>query len=188
MLSSVWASAVKKTWGYIESLRYRNERKRYLRHWYKHTQAGRRFAYIDESGFAPTAERTHGYAAKGEKVYGLRSGNRRPRTSLIAAKVGNRLIAPFLFEGTCNTAVFNSWLEKELCPNLGKDSVVVMDNATFHKSQATRDLISKTGAILLFLPPYSPDLNPSEQSFAHIKRYRQNHPENSLSEAVNMYC
>lgn len=142
---------------------------------------------MDESGFAPSAERQYGYAPRGEKIYGLRSGDRRPRTSLIAARIGRALAAPMLFEGTCNAAVFNAWLEKELCPILNENMVIIMDNAAFHKSAATRELIHTTGAELLFLPPYSPDLNPIENSFGTIKRNRSNYPELPLADIINLY-
>lgn len=124
---------------------------------------------------------------RGEKVHGLRSGHRRPRTSLIAARIGKRFCAPMLFDGTCNTRIFNAWLEGMLCPLLEPGMVVIMDNATFHKSAATRKLIRKTGARLLFLPPYSPDLNPIEQTFATLKRARQTYPQHDLDTIVAMY-
>ncbi|WHZ30227.1 MAG: transposase [Nitrospira sp.] len=97
---------------------------------------------------------------KGRRVDGLVSGHRRPRTSLIAARMDGRLEEPFLFEGTCDTEVFNSWLRPRLCPRLTSDHLVIMDNAAFHKSSEMVPLIEETGAALLFLPLYSPDLNP----------------------------
>lgn len=155
--------------------------------WYRYHAQGKTFVYIDESGFAHSAERHYGYAPRGKKVYGLRSGNRRPRASLIAARIGNALAAPMLFDGTCNAAVFNTWLARELAPILNETMVIIMDNATFHKSAATREIIHTTGAELLFLPPYSPDLNPIENTFGTLKRNRSNYPELSLNEIVNMY-
>jgi transposase len=142
---------------------------------------------VDESGFAPTAERQHGWAARGNKVYGLRSGNRRPRTSLIAALIGKKLAAPMLFDGTTNTAIFNQWLEEMLCPLLTANDVVVMDNAAFHKSQCTAELIAATGATLLFLPPYSPDIMPIEKTFGTLKRYRQYNNHLSIDQCISNY-
>jgi putative transposase len=143
--------------------------------------------YVDESGFAPTTERDYGWAPKGEKVFGFRSGNRRPRTSLIAARIGKDFDAPMLFEGTTNSGIFNAWLGQELCPKLNHNHVVVMDNAAFHKSTKTRELIEGTGAILLFLPPYSPDLNPIECDFAAIKKNRKYAHKKTLEHIINMY-
>jgi hypothetical protein len=122
-----------------------------------HFAAHKTFVYADESGFSPGAERQYGLAPRGKRVYGLRSGHRRPRISLIAAKIEKSLIAPMLFDGTCNTQVFNAWLKQELCPYLDQRHTVVMDNATFHKSARTAQIIKNTDAKLLFFPPYSPD-------------------------------
>lgn len=165
-------SVVKKTWGYAE--RSLDKRKKYLKTWYKHFTSGKTFVYVDESGFERTVTRQYGYSPIGKRVYGLRSGNKRPRTSLLAAKIPEHpLQATFLFQGTCNTLLFNAWAEHFLVPMLSSQHVVVMDNAIFHKSVKTRQLIENTGATLLFLPPYSPDLNPIEKSFANLKRHRE---------------
>ncbi|HOO82872.1 MAG TPA: transposase [Alphaproteobacteria bacterium] len=94
----------------------------------------------------------------------------RPRTSFLAARMPDSFLeATQLWQGTCNAAVFNDWLERQLCALLNDNCVVVMDNATFHKSNKTKTLIEGKGAVLLFLPPYSPDLNPIEQDFGALK-------------------
>jgi transposase len=93
-------------------------------------------------------------------VRGLQNSQPRPRTSLIGAYRHRKLLAPKLFEGTCNTEVFNQWLEHMLLPELIAGSVIVRDNATFHTSQRTQELVEQAGCELLFLAPYSPDLNP----------------------------
>ncbi len=148
---------------------------------------GKEFVYIDESGFEPTVTRRYAYAQKGTRVYGLTSGHRRPRTSLLAARIGKRWAAPILFEGSCDTAVFNWWLETQLCPLLNDTQVVVMDNAPFHKSPKTQELIEGTGATLLFLPPYSPDLNPIEHDFATLKRLREYNAHVTLDTIIGAY-
>lgn len=68
-----------------------------------------------------------------------------------------------LFEGACNTEVFNQWLLHMLLPGLVTGSVIMMDNAAFHKSAETIEIIEDAGCIPLFLSPYSPDLNPIEK-------------------------
>ena len=148
---------------------------------------GKEFVYIDESGFEPAVSRRYAYAQKGKRVYGLTSGHRRPRTSLIAARIGQRFAAPILFEGSCDTAVFNWWLETQLCSLLNDTQVVVMDNAPFHKSPKTQELIEGTGATLLFLPPYSPDLNPIEHDFATLKRLREYNAHATLDTIIGAY-
>jgi transposase len=77
------------------------------------------------------------------------------------------------FEGTCDTRVFSASLQTRLCSRLTAQHLVIMENATFHKSPETAQLIKETGATLLFLPPYSPDLNPIEHDFAALKKRRE---------------
>ncbi len=73
------------------------------------------------------------------------------------------------FEGTCDTILFNTWLEKVLIPNLKPGQVLILDNASFHKSKKSKELVEKAGCKMLFLPPYSPDLNPIEKCWANMK-------------------
>lgn len=74
--------------------------------------------HLDECGFAPATVRRYGYAPKDQRIDGLGSGHRRTRTSSMAARREGRLEEPFLFEGTCETVVCNSWLKRRLCPRL----------------------------------------------------------------------
>jgi len=144
--------------------------------------------YLDESGFERAAHRTHGWACRGQQVAGERSGNTRPRTSLLAGKCGKRLLAPVLFEGSTNAEWFNAWLEQHLFKELAPHSILIMDNAAFHKTATTRELIDQAGHTLLFLPPYSPDLNPIEQDFATIKKRRQYAPPDTpLDDIIRAY-
>lgn len=107
------------------------------------------------------------------RVYGQRAGSRRARTSLLLAKNGEKLLAPMLFEGTCNHHIFNAWVRRRLLRALPKKALVILDNAAFHKHPSTRQLIESKGHVLLFLAPYSPDLNPVERTFASIKAFRR---------------
>ncbi|HMW18651.1 MAG TPA: transposase [Accumulibacter sp.] len=117
---------------------------------------------MDETGFAATPLRTHAWAIKGQKVHRKCSAHQRSRTHLLGASLSNRLLAPLLCEGTCHTRRFNAWLEQERRPRLITGPIIVMDNASFHQSARTRELIEKVGYARLYLPPYSPDLNPTE--------------------------
>ena len=83
--------------------------------------------------------------------------------------MGKQFIAPFTFQGGCNADVFNTWLERVLLPSLPIGTTIVMDNAAFHKSAKTKALIEQYGCHLLFLPTYSPDLNPIEHWWHKIK-------------------
>ena len=91
--------------------------------------------YVDESGIDYYVYRPFGWAKRGNLVYGEVSGKYYARESFIAAKCGSQILAPFCFRGTCNTELFNQWVEIFLVPSLIPGQVVVLDNATFHKSE-----------------------------------------------------
>ena len=143
---------------------------------------------MDESGFEASTYRPYGWGYIGQKVYGERSGNARPRTSLIAAKCGTKLLAPFLFDGATDAKWFNQWLTQHLFKELPPGATVILDNATFHKTPETLRIFNESPYNLLFLPAYSPDFNPIEQVFATIKKRRQyTTPETSLDCLVKSY-
>lgn len=80
-----------------------------------------------------------------------------------------KLVAPLTFEGSCNRQVFETWLEEMLIPKLKPGQTVILDNATFHKSEKIRELLEKSGCQLRYLPTYSPDLNEIEHYWFPIK-------------------
>ena len=130
-------------------------------------------AYIDESGFAHDMPRTHGYSKKGKRCYGQHDWGAKGRTNAIGALIGGTLIAIGLISGSVNTEVFTCWVQQILLPNLPEESIVVMDNASFHKGSDMQKLLQDSGHTLLYLPPYSPDLNPIERKWAHAKHIRK---------------
>ena len=83
----------------------------------------------------------------------------------------DRLAAPCLFDGPVNGECFRAYVEQLLLPSLKPGDIVIMDNLGSHKSVALRRIIKAAGARLWYLPPYSPDLNPIEQTFANIKHW-----------------
>ena len=112
-----------------------------------------------------------GWGKRSEKLVGKKSGKYYERTNIIAGLVNNKSIAHMVFNGSCNTDLFNNWIEHFLIKELKAGQVVIMDNASFHKSQKTRVLIESVGCRIIFLPPYSPDLNPIEKFWANMKRW-----------------
>ena len=101
-----------------------------------------------------------GWANRGIKVFGEISGKRYARESFVAALCGSEILSPFCFKDTCDTDLFNAWIETCLVPVLKPGQVVILDNSTFHKSEKTKTLIEHVNCTLLFLSSYSPDLNP----------------------------
>jgi transposase len=134
---------------------------------------GKPIVYIDESGFAHDMPRTHGYAPKGERCRGKQDWGARGRTNVIGALISQAILTVSLFQGNIDTATFTVWLEQDLLPKLPAHSVIVMDNATFHKGQAMQASIIQAGHLLEYLPAYSPDLNPIEKKWAHAKKLRR---------------
>ncbi len=110
-----------------------------------------------------------GWSKRGQKFEALKSGRRNCRVNMIAAYCQKQIFAPFTIEGSCNRTVFETWLEKCLIPALKPGQVVIMDNATFHKGGRIQELIESADCRLLYLPPYSPDLNRIEKCWAWLK-------------------
>ena len=117
--------------------------------------------------------RTHGYAVKGRRYFGVCDWGAKGRTNAIGALLGGVLLTVSLFHTTVNTAVFNAWIIQDLLPKLPENSVVIMDNATFHKGVDMVKALQAEGHTLLYLPPYSPDLNPIEKKWAQVKATRR---------------
>jgi transposase len=113
--------------------------------------------------------RTHGRALRGQRLVAKVPHGRWTTMTFIAALRWDRIDAPLVIDGPINGAWFKAWIEKALIPTLAPGDVVVLDNLGSHKGKAVRKALRKAGAHLLFLPPYSPDLNPIEQVFAKLK-------------------
>ena len=147
-----------------------------------------KLVYIDETGIDNNIAPLRGWAESGIKSFTEALGFRTKRVSLVAGYCygSNELVAPMEYDGHTNTQLFLAWIEHCLCPALKPHQVVVMDNASFHKSSKAKELIEKTGCKLIYLPPYSPDLNPIEHIWANLKRLLRKHPlrEKDLSAAI----
>jgi len=135
--------------------------------------------FLDESGIDHRLHRPLAWAPRGEAVYGEIPGARCGRTSVISASRAGRLVCPMMFGGHCNRDVVEAYFVNFLLPCLPVGSVIVLDNASFHRSPQTRMLVEAAGCSLMFLPAYSPDLNPIEKIWAAFKKQLQR----GLSEA-----
>jgi len=125
--------------------------------------------YLDESGINQYLHREYARSIRGRKIIGEISGKRFARQSVISALFKGKFLSPMCFEGTCDTSLFNAWLQQMLIPNLTAGQVLILDNASFHKSAESQKLVEAAGCRILFLPPYSPDLNPIEKYWANMK-------------------
>lgn len=118
--------------------------------------------------------RDYAWSERGLPVIGERAGKRFARESFVAGLVNKNIVAPLCYQGTMDSTLFNFWLSNFLLPQIGNDHVLIMDNAAFHKSQNTLELVNTAGCELVFLPPYSPDLNPIEKFWANLKKKIRN--------------
>lgn len=137
---------------------------------------------MDESGFRKSWLRPYGYSAKGKRCYGRHDWQGRNQTNAIGALHGGNLFAVGLFDCSITREIFSCWLKKLLIPNLPEKSVVVMDNATFHKGKDIVDALHEAGHTILWLPPYSPDLNPIENKWAEVKHIRNSEGIDDIDE------
>ena len=88
---------------------------------------------------------------------------------MIAAWCNKKILAPMTFKYSADTELFNTWFEKILLPELKPNQTIILDNYSIHKSEQTQKLAKQAKCKIIFLPPYSPDLNPIEKSWANIK-------------------
>jgi len=129
----------------------------------------RRLVFIDETAVSTTITRLYGRAPQGEPlIQKVLHGNWKTVT-FIAALRHDRVTAPFVLEGAMNGETFKAYVEQFLAPTLKKGDIVFMDNASVHMAEGVEEAIEAKGAILFYLPAYSPDFNPIEQLFAKLK-------------------
>lgn len=114
-------------------------------------------------------DRLRSRAPKGERAYGNVPRNRGKNTTLIASMSLHGMGEAMCIRGATDSGVFEAYVERFLAPTLSEGQVVVLDNLGAHRTRRVRELIEAKGAELVFLPAYSPDLNPIEEAFSKIK-------------------
>lgn len=126
--------------------------------------------YLDETGVDKYLYREHCYAPKGQTVMERIPGRRFVRKSLVAGQRKEEILAPLMYEGTMDSELFEHWFEHMLLPATAPDDVIILDNASFHRKKRLNNICEKHGRKIVFLPPYSPELNPIEKTWARIKK------------------
>ena len=129
----------------------------------------KRLKFLDEFGAHLGLTRLFGRAAPGQRVVEASPGYSGAHYTVVASLGWRGIQAPWVFEGAMNTAGFETYVEHVLCPTLHKGDIVVLDNLSAHKSSYTQQQIEARGAQIVFLPPYSPDLNPIELCWSKVK-------------------
>lgn len=125
--------------------------------------------FIDETWAATNMTRQRGRCPRGERLVAAVPHGHWKTSTFVAALRTTGLTAPLVLDGAMNGEAFRAYVEQILVPTLVPGDIVVMDNLASHKVAGIREAIEAAGARLLYLPPYSPDLNPIEQSFSKLK-------------------
>ena len=167
--SSTKGSASKKSLHASEQDRPDGARRRAQWKKYQGRLDPRRLVFIDETWAKTNMTRTHGRAPRGKRLVAKAPHGRWRTLTFLAALRHDRIDAPCVIDGPINGESFRAYVEQILVPVLKPGDIVIIDNLGSHKGKAVRQAIRSVGAKLLFLPPYSPDLNPIEQCFAKLK-------------------
>jgi transposase len=130
-----------------------------------------RLVFIDETWIKTNMTRLYGWAPRGERLVDKVPQGKWKTATFLAALRNDRIEAPCVFDGPINGERFRAYVQQFLIPTLKPNDIVVLDNLGSHKGKAVRKAVKAAGARLLFLPKYSPDLNPIEQVFAKIKGF-----------------
>ena len=149
------------------------ERDEWLRAAWRVTLAAKldpkRLVFVDEMGTNTSLSALRAWSRRGRRAFCSVPRNRGANTTLLSSMTVEGMGPSLAVEGAIDREVFEAYVEKMLAPSLRSGQVVVMDNLSAHKGERVRALVEERGAELLYLPPYSPDLNPIEESFAKVK-------------------
>jgi transposase len=125
--------------------------------------------FLDETGATTKMARRHGRAPRGQRLKASVPHGHWKTTTFIGGLRLSGMTAPMVLNGPMTADWFTAYVEQVLVPTLQPGDVVILDNLAAHKRAAAREAVEAAGASLLFLPPYSPDLNPIENAFAKLK-------------------
>lgn len=130
-----------------------------------------RLIFIDETSTNTKLTRLCGRFLKGQRLRAKAPFGRWGTQTLIAGLRCQGLVAPWVVNAPMNRVIFDTYIETQLAPQVREGDVVILDNLAAHKSQKAEDILRAKGAWFLFLPPYSPDLNPIEMAFSKLKAH-----------------
>lgn len=139
-----------------------------------------RLVFIDETWLKTNMTRSHGRAPLGQRlVDAVPYGHWKTTTFLAALRVGG-LTAPLVVDGAINGELFLAYVQQQLLPTLKRGDWVILDNLSSHKVEGIEKALASVKARLVYLPPYSPDLNPIEQVFAKLKSLLRKYAERTF--------
>jgi transposase len=150
-----------------------------------------RLVFLDETGTTTKMTRLRGRAPKGKRLRASAPFGHWKTETFIAGLRRDGLVAPFVINCPMNRKMFECYVETQLAPTLSPGDVVILDNLAAHKSPIAEQAIKAKGAWLLFLPPYSPDLNPIEMAFSKLKAHLRKRAERTIQglwDAIGQIC
>ena len=150
-----------------------------------------RLIFLDETGTTTKMTRLRGRSLKGQRLRAKAPFGPWKTQTFIAGLRCSALTAPFVIDAPMDRRIFETYVETQLAPTLENGDIVIMDNLPAHKSKSAEKAIRDRGAWVLFLPPYSPDLNPIEMAFAKLKallRARAERTIDALWRAIGQIC
>ena len=150
-----------------------------------------RLVFLDETSVNTKMTRLRGRARRGERVKASAPFGHWATQTFIAALRCDGLTAPWIVDRPMNRTIFETWVETQLAPTLKPGDMVILDNLSSHKSEKANAILKACGAWFLFLPPYSPDLNPIEMAFSKLKahlRKAKARTIDALWQAVGSIC
>lgn len=128
-----------------------------------------KLVFIDETWTSTSMTRRYGRAPRGQRCIASAPHGHWKATTFVAGLRHQQLTAPMVADGPMDGEMFLAYVRQFLCPTLRPGDIVILDNLSCHKVAGVKDAIATAGAALLYLPPYSPDLNPIEKLFAKLK-------------------
>ena len=150
-----------------------------------------RLVFLDETSVRTGLTRLRGRCPRGERLYGSTPFGRWHSQTFVAGLTCDELIAPWIIPGAMDGDTFDTYVETQLAPALAPGTVVILDNLSTHRSPRAAASLRQRGCWFLFLPPYSPDLNPIEMAFAKLKAHLRRLEAKSLErivEALGSIC
>jgi transposase len=145
----------------------------------------RRLIFLDETGLNTKMTRLYGRSARGQRCLGRAPHGHWSTATFIAALRHDRLSAPWIIDGPMDGTLFLTYLDQVLGPELQPGDLVICDNLSSHKVSGVAQVVEKSGARLLYLPAYSPDLNPIEMAFAKLKAALRRAAQNTFEGLTN---
>jgi transposase len=139
-----------------------------------------RLVFVDETWTSTSMVRLRGRCPRGQRLIGYAPEGHWKIMTFVAGLRQRAMVAPFVVDGAMNGALFVAYIKECVAPALKRGDIVVIDNASIHKVAGVKEAIEAAGARLLYLPSYSPDLNPIEPAFSKVKAHLRKAAERTI--------